>query len=906
MTLEVVARERELASVAAFLDEPRASPGALLLEGEAGIGKSTLWLAAVELARERGLHVLSSRPAEAERALAYAGLGDLLEGILEETLPELLPPRRRALEIATLRDEATGDPVDRRAVAIAVRDVLQLLGEDAPVVVAVDDVQWLDASSAGALEFALRRLDTTPVVVLLARRVGDGAQPSGLEQALPAERIERLPVGPLSAGALHRLLHDRLGRAFPRQTLLRIHEQSGGNPFFALELARALPADADPSQPLPLPETLDEVMRARIAALPDTTRQALGFVSALGTTREALLEEAGVETDTLGPAFEAHVIEREGGAIRFTHPLLASLLYGDLGDERGSVHARIAQVVEDPVARARHLALSHEEPEAGVAEVLDQAARLAGDRGASAVAAGILENAARLTPPDASDERRRRALAAARAYRAAGEWTRASTIAADLLAETEEASWRAETLVLLAELETYGPATRLLEQALEEADSRPQLQAAVHCRLAWIKRFGDETPMLHAQTALTLADQLDDDELRTRARAVQAVLAWFQGETEAPQDLPALVQELPAALGADRLVQEGTQALANTLPSEARALLEREYLEWHERDERRSAQALWGLAWVEFWAGNWELAEEHATRAHDLSIQYGVEVPQDHLPLGVIAVHRGRYEVARQHSERALELADVQFGSRAPQHLAVLGLVALCEGDTSAAVASLERAEQRAEEMSWGEPTVRWWTPDYVELLLRQGRGADAVRTLDAWNADAVRVKREWILPHVTRCRGLIAAADGDVEDALVLLERAVAEHEAVGDPFGRARALLAAGVVRRRLRQKRPAREVIEAAVEAFETIGAEGWAADARAELGRLGGRQRTEGLTAAERRVAELVAEGRTNRQVAEALFLGERTVASHLTHIYAKLGIRSRTELARRLESKVPTF
>src|ERR1051326_7645355 len=160
MTLEVVARERELASVAAFLDEPRASPGALLLEGEAGIGKSTLWLAAVELARERGLHVLSSRPAEAERALAYAGLGDLLEGILEETLPELLPPRRRALEIATLRDEATGDPVDRRAVAIAVRDVLQLLGEDAPVVVAVDDVQWLDASSAGALEFALRRLDT--------------------------------------------------------------------------------------------------------------------------------------------------------------------------------------------------------------------------------------------------------------------------------------------------------------------------------------------------------------------------------------------------------------------------------------------------------------------------------------------------------------------------------------------------------------------------------------------------------------------------------------------------------------------------------------------------------------------------------------------------------------------------
>jgi DNA-binding CsgD family transcriptional regulator len=156
------------------------------------------------------------------------------------------------------------------------------------------------------------------------------------------------------------------------------------------------------------------------------------------------------------------------------------------------------------------------------------------------------------------------------------------------------------------------------------------------------------------------------------------------------------------------------------------------------------------------------------------------------------------------------------------------------------------------------------------------------------------------VLAHVTRSRGLVAAARGDVEEALAVLERAVAEHEAVGDPFGRARALLALGVVSRRGRQKRPAREAIEAALEGFEAIGAAGWAAKARTELGRIGGRTREEGLTAAERRVADLVAEGRTNREVAAALFLGERTVASHLTHIYAKLGLRSRTELARKLQ------
>ncbi len=156
---------------------------------------------------------------------------------------------------------------------------------------------------------------------------------------------------------------------------------------------------------------------------------------------------------------------------------------------------------------------------------------------------------------------------------------------------------------------------------------------------------------------------------------------------------------------------------------------------------------------------------------------------------------------------------------------------------------------------------------------------------------------------------GLVAAAIGDVETAIVLLTEAVAQHETVGDPFGRARALLALGVIRRRARQKRPARDAIELARAGFEEIGAERWAERAGEELGAIGGRTRSEGLTPAEQRVANLVANGRTNAEVAAALFLSERTVASHLTRVYAKLGVRSRTELARKLsaaESKVQTF
>jgi DNA-binding CsgD family transcriptional regulator len=905
MMFEIVSREEELASLHAFIDGPHEGPTALVLEGDAGIGKSTLWLAGVEHARTRGLRILSSRPAEAERNLGHAGLGDLLEDVLDDVLPTLSAPRRRALEVALLREEAAADSVDPRALGIATRSTLQLLAEDKPVLVAIDDLQWFDVSSARALAFALRRLAADDVLLLLARRLVGRAQPSELEQALGAESVQRVPLGPLSVGALHRLLRDRLGRAFARQTLLRIHERSGGNPFFALELARVLDADIDPLQPFPVPETLEELVRARISGLPASTRRALELASALGTTSESLLERAGVTAGALDPAVVGNVIERENGTIRFTHPLLSSVLYQGLGKERLSVHGRLAGIVEDPLLRARHLALSRDTPDASVAAVLDDAARLAADRGAAAVAAELAEQALRLTPVDGSDERLHRSLAAARAHHAAGEWTRARTIANDLLAEAEIGSLRAEALVLLAELESADSAVALLEEALREAASRPALQSVIHCRLAWAIRFrkGYVRALEHARAALELAGGLDDDVLRGRAQVVQANLGWIVGDTET-QYVAARAHDFATAIGGEQLVQEATLALVNTLASspsrdEARALLEREHRDWRERDEPRSARALWGLSWVEFWAGHWELAAAHAARAYDIRIQYGLEVPQDHLPIALIAVHCGQSELAREHSERALELAQEQFALHPPQHLAILGLVALSSGDTSTALEWLGKADRQAAALGWGEPSIRWWSADYIEVLLELGRIDEAVRVLDGWEQDAARLDREWVLAHVTRCRGLVAAAQGNVSSAAFLLEQAVAQHGEVGDPFGRARALLALGIVRRRARQKRPARESLEAALEGFETIGASGWAAKARDELGRVGGRTREEGLTSAERRVADLVVEGRTNREVAAALFLGERTVASHLTHIYAKLGVRSRTELARRL-------
>jgi DNA-binding CsgD family transcriptional regulator len=334
----------------------------------------------------------------------------------------------------------------------------------------------------------------------------------------------------------------------------------------------------------------------------------------------------------------------------------------------------------------------------------------------------------------------------------------------------------------------------------------------------------------------------------------------------------------------------------------ARDWLETKLEAWQDRDEQVRAQLLGYLAFVEFWSGHLGLASRYADQAHEIEAQYGVDLPQDHLLPALIALHHGSLADAADHSTRALSLAR---GQVLPMHVAILATCDLWSGRQAPALEGFLRAEQMADVRGWGEPALRFWRADYVEALLQEGRDDDAASLVDNWEAVAARLGRDWELAPATRSRGLIAAARGDLVEAAHLLEDAIARHEAVGDPLGRSRALLALGVVRRRARQKRTARDAMEAALSGFEAIGAASWVAAARSELARIGGRTRIEGLSPSELSVATLVAEGRTNREIASALFLGEATVASHLSHIYAKLGIRSRTELARHVLPSAPS-
>jgi DNA-binding CsgD family transcriptional regulator len=900
--MDLSGRNDELHALRDFLDRPAEGMAGLVLEGEAGIGKSTLWLAGVEAVRERGLRVLSSRPAEVEVGIAHAGLGDLLDDALPEVRDQLEAPRRRALESALLLENEANEPFDFRTLAVAVRSALQLLAEREPIVVAIDDVQWLDAPSTSALEFALRRLQGEDIRLLLSRRLGEGPRGSELELALDGGRVERLRIGPLSAGALQAILRDRLGRVVARPTLLRLHEASGGNAFFALELARALPPEIDPTQPLPVPETLEALVRARLDVLPEVTRATLLLACAHGRIQPAQLDGEALE-----PAFADNVIELADGVIRFTHPLLASVLYQAASPEaRRRAHEQLAAIVDDPLARARQRALAVREPDAELAAELEAAAHVAIARGAPIVAAELGEHAVRATPSDASDDRHRRAIATARAHLASGEGARPRAIALELLALAPSGTPRAEALVLLSELEGAQRAIALLEEALDDAAGDAALRVSLHRQLAVLGRLtkGMEWAQRHARAAVELADSLGDDALRAAALSALAFLRFNGGNPDAPLDAER-AYELALACGDQQQLLRAESMLGHVLgwsvrTERARALLESRYLMSREHDERVAASALWHLAVVELRAGRWALAEDYAEGAWATTSQYGVPAPFNVFPLALVVAHRGDLDRARGLAEHGRELADRE-GAQLGGLEAIEGVVDHWNGDAGAAAAWFAKGETAADAAGWGEPNLRWWRADYAEALIALGRTDEAVVLLDAWESDAVRVGRHWVLAQIARCRGLVDAAQGDVEQAIRTLDVAVAEHEAVGDPFGRGRALLALGIVRRRARQKRAARDAIEAALEAFETLGAAGWADTARAELGRIGGRTRAEGLTAAEQRVAALVAEGQTNREVAAALFLAERTVASHLSHVYAKLGVRSRTELARKLQT-----
>ena len=910
----LVGREEEFGAIVWLLDAHEELWGAAVLPGEAGIGKTTLWLAGVEAASARGYRILSSRPSEAETRFSFAGLSDLLGSAASDVLPQLPPVQQRALGAALLLGESEIH-ADDRAVAAAFLGALRLLAADSPVCLAVDDVQWLDVASLVALQYALARLDREPVAVLLAVR---GEPPTWLRRAVPEGRLRTVQVGGLSLGAIHELLHARLDAAFPRPTLLRLWETSRGNPFFALELASALQRRGGtlaPGEELPIPSELDELLHARLAGLSAPALEVTRLVAALADPTVTLVESAvrrRADAD-LAETLAARILELDGERLRFSHPLLGSAVAArQTPASRWSLHARLAEVAPGAEERARHLALATVRPSREIASVLEDAAHVAHARGAPAAAAELAEQALRITPAAEVDASRRRVLLAADRHYESGDNGRAIALLEQARAATPRGVEHAAVLVHLApvqaEIVGLREAISLYEEALAEAEGDDALEATIQLKLADLMRYTESAGrgLAHAELAVQAASRVGDARLRCLALAEFGALHFNTGRgipraaMEQALELERSLPEWPLADAATWIF--GHQLVWSGELDRARRLLH----EWLEavktRDDPERASPLWYLSILEWRAGNWELAARYAAESLTLREQVGHDSPPARWPNAIIAAHRGEVEAARAHAERALagaEAADNRVAQSGERW--VLGFLELSLGNPAAALEQLRPAHEIRDAFLL-EPGMRVELADTLEALIAVGELDEADAVLITWQERAAAVDRAWALAILARCRGLLLATRGDLEGAFASFERALAEHARCTDPFHHTRTLLALGRTQRRAKKRAAARTTLEDALARFERLGAPLWAEQTRTELARIGGRAPSRGeLTEAEQRIARLVGEGRTNRDVATALFLTEHSVETALTRVYRKLGVRSRGELARLLSA-----
>jgi DNA-binding CsgD family transcriptional regulator len=916
----LVGRETELARLDAFLAGIESgSPQSLVIEGEPGVGKTALWSEGLSSARARGCRTLVARPVETEAALSFAGLADLLEPVLDETL-QLPEPQRRALEIALLLRPADAAP-DRRALATAFLNVLRSLAAASPLLVAVDDEQWLDSASAAVVAFAARRLQTEPVAFLLSRRIdGDGGSRE-LDSALVG-RLEHLCPAPLSLGALHRLLQLRFGHAFSRP----LREVSGGNPYFTLELARALDGTATGAgaiRELPLPNTLREVVRDRIASLPSSERRLLRAVAALPHPTFALLGEVAgraIDASSIRKSIEAQVIELDEGGVRFTHPLLGSVVYADAGvASRKKLHLRLADVVSDPEESARHLALATDRPDSSVAARLDGAAETVRARGAPDRAAELLVRAIELTP--AGDARlHRRCLTAADYWTDAGDAAHAVPLLERAIAVSGTGSERAEALARLGWIRCrnagYRDGSVHFEDAAAEAATEPMVRISIEKGLAWADQMlGDlAAAETHLRNAAVLAEGIGEPRVTAESLADLGFIEMLRGRPQFSETMSrALSLDGAQApnIGRARWLDERARwlnalvlAWTDELDASRTSLLR---LRWEAIESGHEHVLPYLMNWlgrVECFAGNWRRGQAYAVDAHDASLQAGLQVerPYTLATVALAQTHLGQVDDATDAISAGLDLAQrMEIVPAQLELLAARGFLELSLGRAGDAYATLADLAGRADTAGFRQPAVQRFHPDLVEAAIGLGELEAANRFARELKDCATALKSPWARALSARCAGLVAAADGDQQTALEWLERALVEHDRLPNAFERGRTLLQRGIVLRRLRRKRDARNSIEAALEIFTRLEARLWVTRAQTELARISGSSpgASSELTETERQIAMLVAAGRANKHVAAELHVTVRTVESNLTRVYKKLGIRSRSQLAARM-------
>ena len=908
-----VGRQRELGEVDAFLDRVPSGLASLALTGPAGIGKTTVWREGVRRAGARGYLVLAARPAQAERSLSFSGLADLLAPVGRAAFDGLAAVQRRALDVALLRAEAGQEPPPARAVPAALLALLRQLSATRPVLLAVDDAQWLDDATAGSLPYALRRAELWPAGVLVSVRA-DAERPPTFEASVPAERRREVPVGPLSAAALHAILKQQLSHSLPRPTLVRVATSCGGNPFYALEIARELERVGvpGPGDPLPVPGELQALVRSRMSRLPERTREALLTAACLSAPTAG-----AVGTEAIGPAEEAGIVRVErGGRLRFAHPLLASAVRESASAaRRQAVHRRLATEAADPQERARHLAAAASGPDERVAAALDEAAGHAARRGALSTAMELLRMAIELTPDGSSAQAARRAIAFDECcVQGGGDPAEARGRLETALAACAEPELRAELRLHIAGCgREEGRAAEfypMLLTALGETRNR-RLAARLHFQAAWMAQADPQHGLRHCDAALRLLDEAADPALYAGLIMYRAYLQLIggNGADDAAIERGTAIERRAVAAGfTDRSpVPVIWPLLKDQLGAAAAA--HAEHLEWSRQvGQQALEQSLtYFLALLELWRGNWQRAGKLAAELAEMVGQTGDSYYwfSALIARGQVDAHAGRLDDATAAAGQALGIA-VASGdiAREAEARALLGFAALSRRDLGETASQLTAADRLVERLGQREPAGYRFHPDLVEALVGLGDLEAARAQADRLACRARVLPRPWTLAVAARCRGLVLAAAGDLDGADAALREALGRHEDLEMPFERARTLLAYGQLLRRRNERRRALGMLTDAVSAFDDLGAPVWAGLARDELKRIPVRRTARDLTSTEEQIARLAAAGLTNREIAGRAFISPKTVEANLSRVYAKLGVRSRAQLAAAMAARNP--
>jgi DNA-binding CsgD family transcriptional regulator/tetratricopeptide (TPR) repeat protein len=912
--LATVSRSVERNAVDDLLSSAGVEPSGLVIVGEPGIGKTTLWLAGVARARDRGFRVLSTRADEAESVLSYAAVADLLEGLGPEVIDALPELQRVAVDRVLLRGGSEGPPTDQRVTASAVASIVSVLAAEQPVLLAIDDAQWLDVSSQAVLAFASRRLTGRVGILLTGRAHASEPDPAAWLQLRAPDAVSRLRVRPLSLGALHAMISERFGKAFPRPTMVRIAEISGGNPFYALELARAVDGRSTNADSV-LPSTLTELVRLRTGHFDgEVSDMLLAACSVTDATVDLLANATKVSVERVvelleGPEREG-IVQIDGNRVTFAHPLLARGIYTQAGPaRRRRMHRTLAVVEVQPELKARHMALGAASAEPETLHALDDAAAAAVARGAAAAAADLYGLAIGL----GGDTPARRLSAAEQHFRS-GDTRRAGAMLEAAVTDFGPGPLRATALALLgatrlAEHDYTGALVPLAEAADEAGDDLGLLvRAQLSLSRAQTLIGRHEAARRQAALAVANAERLGAPKLISQALALHVMLACAHGGVRDESALTRALQlEAPdpdvgapfRASVTDAVTMGWTgrldEALAGLIAARRRCV--------EIGSDADQVYVCGHLSMVYVWLGRYsvavELADDMLRRGEHLGGGYPTVVAMTHRAVALSYLGRER---AVRDEVRAAIVGARQCGA---QYLTVwplmaLGFLEVSLGNFAQALNVLQPLLVRRDRGRSHDVFPVSYMVDAVEAMVAVGRLDEAIPLVEALERNGARMDRPWMLAVGARCRAMLLAAGGELVAAEEMLNRAMVQHDRLPTmPFERARTQLFLGQVLRRLRRKNLAATTLREAHGTFVELGTPLWADRVGVELKRTDvSRANESDLTPSELRVARLAASGLTNKDIGSALFISPKTVEHNLSSVYRKLRVRTRADLARR--------